>query len=126
MPRFQQTPKTRLFLPTTKPILQRLASGIAVATFQLEIRKNGEKECPRHWKERLHSLRAAQAALELQSLSVWLRTERTWPSPIRKAPPPRRSLRRLNALAERRSQFRRTPQEQSKSGQPMFGDKFPT
>jgi NADP-dependent 3-hydroxy acid dehydrogenase YdfG len=36
--------------------------------------------------------------------------ERTWPSPTRKVPTrPRRSSRRLNAPAKRRSQFRRMP-----------------
>src|SRR5207249_4994308 len=109
-PRFQQMLRTKPFLQTTKSIIQRLASGIAVATAQLQISKNGEKQCPRNWKGRLHSLRAARAELALQSLSVWPRTERTWPSHTRKVPTrPRRSSRRLNALAERRSQFRRTP-----------------
>src|SRR5260370_31025095 len=69
--------------------------------------RKGEGQCQRNWKERLHSLRAARAALVLPSPSVWLRTERTWPSHTRKVPTrPRRSSRRLNAVAERRSQFR--------------------
>src|SRR3984893_2261092 len=82
----------------------------ATGSAKSEIKGIGEKQCLRNWKERLHSLRAARAALVLQSPSVWLRTERTWPSHTRKVPMrPRRSSRRLNALAERRSQFRRTP-----------------
>src|ERR1700731_2738807 len=82
----------------------------ATRSAKSEIKEIGEKQCLRNWKERLHSLRAARAALVLQSPSVWLRTERTWPSHSRKVPMrPRRSSTRLNALAERRSQFRRTP-----------------
>src|SRR6266850_4267539 len=70
----------------------------------------GEKQCLRNWKERLLSLRAAHAALVLQSLSVWPRTERTWPSHTRKALTPRRPLsKRLNAEAERQSRSRRMP-----------------
>src|SRR5216683_2938289 len=85
-------------------------SDYATGSAKSEIKGIGEEQCPRHWKERLHSLRAARAALVLQSPSVWLRTERTWPSHTRKVPTrPRRSSRRLNAVAERRSQFRRTP-----------------
>src|SRR2546426_2057340 len=58
--------------------------------------RKGEGQCQRNWKERLHSLRAARAALVLQSPSVWLRTERTWPSHTREVPTrPRRSSRRL-------------------------------
>src|SRR6202140_2303109 len=82
------------------------ATGLAKS----EIEGIGEKECLRNWKERLHSLPVARAALVPQSLSVWLRTERTWPSPTRKVPMrQRRSSRKLNAQAERQSQFRRTP-----------------
>src|SRR6266481_7060019 len=83
----------------------------ATGSAKREIEGIGDKKCLRNWKERLHSLRVARAVLVLQSLSVWLRTERTWPSHTRKVPMrPRQSSRRLNALAERRSQFRRTPQ----------------
>src|SRR6266436_4042143 len=82
----------------------------ATGSAKREIEGIGEQQCLRNWKERLHSLRVARAVLVLQSLSVWLRTERTWPSRTRKVPTRlRRSSRRLNALAERRSQFRRTP-----------------
>src|SRR4029450_7383260 len=62
----------------------------------------GEKRCLRNWKERLHSLRAALAGGGLQSLSVWPRTERTWPSRTRRTParlPP--WSKRLNSMAER-------------------------
>src|SRR5882672_6858743 len=82
----------------------------AIGSAKSEIKGIGENQCLRNWKERLHSLRAARAALVLQSPSVWLRTERTWPSLTRKAQMrPRLSSRRLNAPAERQSQFRRTP-----------------
>src|SRR5438093_154592 len=90
--------------PSLFPLYQRLDRQRA------RLKGKGEKQCLRNWKGRLHSLRAARAALVLQSLSVWPRTERTWPSHTRKVPPrPRRSSRRLNAPAERRSRFRRTP-----------------
>src|SRR6266478_3523347 len=90
--------------PSLFPLHQRLDRQRA------RLKGIGEKQCLRNWKERLLSLRAGRAALALQSLSVWPRTERTWPSHTRKVPPrPRRSSRRLNAPAERRSRFRRTP-----------------
>src|SRR6202035_3134597 len=77
------------------------ATGLAKS----EIKRIGEKQCLRNWKERLHSLRVARAALVPQSPSVWQRTERTWPSHTRKVPTlPRRSSKRLNAQAERRAQ----------------------
>ena len=50
----------------------------------------------------MHWLQADRAELELQSPSGWPRTERTWPSPTRKAPTrPRRSSKRLNAPARK-------------------------
>src|SRR5260221_11518100 len=64
----------------------------------------GEKRCLRNWKERLPSLRAVHAVSALQSLSVWPRTEHTWPSRTRRTParlPP--WLKRLNWVAERLS-----------------------
>src|ERR1700732_241081 len=112
-----QIPQRTILLPVNviSPPLEGGASQLLALYTRLESAKSeikgiGEKQCLRNWKERLHSLRAARAALVLQSQSVWLRTERTWPSHTRKVPMrPRRSSRRLNALAERRSQFRRTP-----------------
>ena len=55
-----------------------LALYTRLGSAKSEIRGIGEKQCLRNWKERSHSLRAARAALVLQSPSVWLRTERTW------------------------------------------------
>src|SRR5258705_3518071 len=82
----------------------------AIGSAKSEIKGKGEEQCLRNWKEKLHSSRADRAALVPQSPSVWLRTERTWPSHTPKVQRlPRRSSRRLNALAERRLQFRRTP-----------------
>src|SRR5258708_24008462 len=92
----------------SRSLTARLTYAIGLA--KNEIRGIGEQQCLRNWKERLHLLQAAHAALVLQSPSVWPRTERTWPSHTRKVPMrPRRSSRRLNALAERRSQSRQTP-----------------
>src|ERR1700680_2061203 len=91
------------------PLFSIARPTYATGSAKSEIEGIGEKECLRTWKERLHSLRAARAVLVLQSPSVWQRTERTWPSHTRKVPTrPRRSSRRLNALAERRSQFKQT------------------
>src|ERR1700731_4040403 len=73
------------------------------------IEGTGEKQCPKNWKERSHSLRAARAALARQSLSVWRRTERAWPSHTRRTParlPP--WSKRLNRVVERLSRFKRT------------------
>ena len=70
MTRFQQTLKTERFFQTTQSTIQRLANGIAVAIVQLRIARAEKKQCPRHWKERSHSLPAARAALVLQSPSA--------------------------------------------------------
>src|SRR3984893_14113658 len=79
----------------------------ATGSAKSEMKGIGEKQCLRNWKERLHSLRAARAVLAPPSLSVWPWTEPMWPSHTRKVPTRlRRSSKRLNALAERRSQFR--------------------
>src|SRR6266446_4013655 len=87
-----------------------LSPAVVSRKVKSEIEEIGEKQCQRNWKERLHSLRAAHAALVLRSRNVWPRMERTWPSHTRKVPMRlRRSSRRLNAPAEKRSQFRRTP-----------------
>src|SRR5258708_38063473 len=96
---------------TRSPSLNRaLYPGVVSRTAKSEVKGIGEKQCLRTWRERLHSLRVARAALVLQSQSVWPRTERTWPSHTLKVPMrPRRSSGRLNAPAEGRSQFRRTP-----------------
>src|SRR4030088_745801 len=56
----------------------------ATGSAKSEVRGIGEKRCLRNWKERLHSLRAAPAALARQSLSVWPRTEHRWPSRTRR------------------------------------------
>src|SRR5213594_5150692 len=86
--------RRRRLYPSLFPLHQRLDRQRA------RLKGIGEKQCLRNWKERLHSLRAARAALVLQSPSVWLRTEQTWPSHTQKVPlRPRRSSRRLNALA---------------------------
>src|SRR6266850_1813712 len=74
MTRFRQTLKTERFVRTTKSINQRVADGITVAIVQLRRLRVEKKQCPRHWKERSHSLPAARAALALQSPSVWQRT----------------------------------------------------
>src|SRR5438874_13702447 len=74
-----------------------------------EIKGIGEKQWLGNWKERLHSLRAARAALARQSLSVWPRTERAWPSHTQRTParlPP--WSKRLNRVAERLSRSKRT------------------
>src|SRR5713101_9993160 len=72
-----------------------LSPAVVSGNAKREIKGIGEKQCLRTWKEKLHSLRAARAALVLQSLSVWLPTERRWPSHIRKVPTrPHRSSRR--------------------------------
>src|ERR1700694_1195351 len=58
----------------------------ATGSAKSEIKGIREKQCLRNWKERLHSLRAARAALARQSLSDWRRTERVWPSRTRRTP----------------------------------------
>ena len=60
MTRFQQTLKTERFFQTTQSTIQRLANGIAVAIVQLRIARAEKQQCPRHSKERSHSLPAAR------------------------------------------------------------------
>src|SRR6058998_2795296 len=110
MPKFQQTLKSKPLLQITKSTNQRLANGIAVAIVQLRIarmEKNNVQELGR--KDCTHYRRLA-GHWRCNREAFGPRTERTWPSHTRKVPTrPPRLLRRLNASAERRSQFRRTP-----------------
>src|SRR5580704_9421272 len=81
----------------------------AQCALQMETARR-RKQCQRNWKEKLLSSQAARAASVPPSRSDWRRMARTWQSLSRKVrTQPRPSSRRLNALAEKRSRFRRMP-----------------